>query len=384
MSVAELFRSRFERDCRVVAHAPGRVNLIGEHTDYNEGFVLPIAVEQRTRVAVAERDDDCIRAYSAAFDDMQFWNITEWRKAELPHWTAYVAGVAHLLRLRDSAVRGCDVCIESDVPTGGGLSSSAALETAVCLALATLYGVRLAPRDAIDLCRRAEHDFAGVPCGLMDQSVSMLARPETAFLLDCRSREVEYVTCRLMERVFLVVDSGVRHQLAAGEYALRQQQCRRALRYFQECLPGVRALRDVRPEQVELHVNNLEYLPAARARHVATENVRTLEAAEALRNADWPRFGRLMTESHRSLRDDYQVSCAELDQIVRLLMEVPGVDGARMTGGGFGGCAVALADRAAIPAIQQILEKNYRAPDSQVARLIHTRPAGGAAVEPSI
>lgn len=384
MSVAELFRSRFERDCRVVAHAPGRVNLIGEHTDYHEGFVLPIAVEQRTRVAVAERDDDCIRAYSAAFDDVQFWNITEWRKAELPHWTAYVAGVAQLLRLRDSAVRGCDVYIESDVPAGGGLSSSAALETAVCLALATLYGVQLAPRDAIDLCRRAEHDFAGVPCGLMDQSVSLLARPETAFLLDCRSREVEYVPCRLMERVFLVVDSGVRHQLAAGEYALRQQQCRRALHYFQECLPGVRALRDVRPEQVELHHKNLEYLPAVRARHVAAENVRTLEAAEALRNADWRRFGRLMSESHRSLRDDYQVSCAELDQIVRLLMEVPGVYGARMTGGGFGGCAVALAERAAIPAIEQILEKNYRAPDGQSARLIHTRPAGGAEVEPSV
>ncbi|MFQ5805424.1 MAG: galactokinase [Phycisphaerae bacterium] len=375
------FSARFQAACDVVARAPGRVNLIGEHTDYNEGFVLPIATEQDTWVAGVARRDGVARVFSSELGQEQTWPVDAWRAADLPHWTSYVAGVASLLAWRGAGPRGFDLLIRSSVPPGGGLSSSAALETATALALTHLAGERLEARELIDLCRRAEHDFAGVPCGLMDQSVSLSARPGTAFLLDCRTRDYQYIRCDLDRHVFVVIDSGVRRELAASEYARRQQECRQALEYFRRARPRVEALRDVSLETVSAHASQLDSLAAARARHVVSENERTLAAAEALRGGNLAEFGRLMSESHRSLRDDYAVSCRELDELVRIVSSVEGVLGARMTGGGFGGCIVALTLEDRVPRIEQVIRDEYDAGRAQPARLLRTRPSRGASIE---
>ena len=276
---------------------------------------------------------------------------------------------------------GFDLLVCSEVPPGGGLSSSAALELATALALTQLANHPLEDRELIDLCRQAEHDFAGVPCGLMDQSVSLLARPDTAFLLDCRTRDHQYIPCDLDRHVFVVIDSGVRHELAGGEYARRQQECRRAVEYFRRLDPEVAALRDVRLDDLRAHLARMDEVTAARARHVVSENARTLAAAAALRAGNLVDLGRLMSESHRSLRDDYQVSCQELDQLVSVVSSVEGVLGARMTGGGFGGCVVALTLDAGIPLIERALVAAYGAGADRPPRLLRTRPGRGASIE---
>jgi galactokinase len=375
------FSARFHQLCTVIAHAPGRVNLIGEHTDYNDGFVLPIATEQETCVVVAARDDHLVRVYSTNLNDQQTWPVDGWHADHYPHWTAYAAGVAALLRQRDARLAGFDLLIESSVPVGGGLSSSAALENAAALALARMAGLSLQPNELIDLSRRAEHEFAGVPCGLMDQSVSLLAQPGCAFLLDCRSRDFQHIPCHLGEHVFVVIDSGVRHKLATSAYARRQQECQRAVEQFQHGDPAVRALRDVSLDAVHAQFGRMDALAAKRARHVTSENERTLAAAAALRAGDLMRFGGLMVESHESLRDDYQVSCRELDQLVQITVDVKGVLGARMTGGGFGGCIVVLTHEASVEAVTQAVLANYDSSPDKRATLLRTRPAGGAAVD---
>jgi galactokinase len=357
------------------------VNLIGEHTDYNDGFVLPMALEHSTWVAAAPRQDRLIRAVAANLGREHTWPIDGWNPADRPDWTSYIAGVAVLLEQRGVRLGGCDLLVHGDVPVGGGLSSSAALEVATGLALTALTGAMLEPVELADLCRTAEHQFARVPCGIMDQYVSVLAQAECAFLLDCRTRVWEHIPLMLGEHVVLVVDSGVRHKLAAGEYAVRQRQCHEAVDYFRRLNPQVRALRDVDLETVEAHASRMPAEVAARARHVVSENQRTQAAAQALRSGDLTQFGRLMNASHASLRDDYQVSCAELDLLVEIVGKLPGVLGARMTGGGFGGCVVALAGHDGVPQIETALRREYDARGYGPAHLILSRPGPGATSE---
>jgi len=377
----ERFAGRFGGACQVIARAPGRVNLIGDHTDYNDGFVLPIATQQALRIAGAARDDSILRVYSADRNEERTWPIGSWTSGDHPGWTAYVAGVAELLLGGATSAGGCDLLIESTIPTGGGLSSSAALEIGVGLAISEVNDIRLPPTDLIDLCRRVEHEFAGVHCGLMDQTASLLAEAGTALLLDCRSREIRHIPCELADHVFVVVDSGIRHELADGEYSRRQEECLRAVDYLQISLPEIHALRDVSTELLELHVMDMDPLPAARARHVVSENERTLAAADALERGEPRRFGRLMTESHRSLRDDYQVSCPELDMLARLMTDMDGMLGARMTGGGFGGCVVALAEQTAVPWVKERLATQYQTPAGEAPKVICASPSSGASIE---
>ena len=377
------FARRLGRPCFVVARAPGRVNLIGEHTDYNEGFVLPMALEQSTWVAAAPRDDGCIRVVATDLDDERTWSIQEWRAARYPAWTRYIAGVAELLRRRGARLDGADVLIRSEVPVGGGLSSSAALEVATTLALGTIGDRVLGATELADLCRSAEHEFAQVPCGIMDQYVSVLAQVNCALLLDCRTRTWEHIPLDLHGHTVLVVNSGVHHALAASEYALRQQQCRDAVAYFRRVDPRVQALRDVSADMVRQQAGDMDRVLAARALHVATENERTLAAAAALRRSDLAEFGRLMNDSHRSLRDDYQVSCRELDRLVEIVGAVPGVLGARMTGGGFGGCLVAIVRDGCVAAVEAAVRAEYDAAAAGPAYVIRTRPGAGAAIEVS-
>ncbi len=375
------FEQRFGRPCEVVARAPGRVNLIGEHTDYNDGFVLPMALEQSTWVAAAPRDDGLVRAVSLDVHDDQTWPADDWRADGYPDWTSYVAGVAALLRQRGAHLPGCDVLIASEVPVGGGLSSSAALEVATAKALIHVAGEAIQSTEVADLCRAAEHKFAGVPCGIMDQFVSLLAKAGCAFLLDCRARTWDHVPLRLGDCVVLIVDSGVKHKLAAGEYAIRQKQCQQAVEYMRRVNPNVKALRDVDVETVRAHAAEMEPEAVARALHVTSENRRTRAAAEALRRGDLPEVGRLMAASHRSLRDDYQVSCRELDLLVDIVGAVPGVLGARMTGGGFGGCIVAIARESSLPQIEAALRAKYDGAGNGPARTLRSRPGPGASIE---
>ncbi|MCH7871047.1 MAG: galactokinase, partial [Planctomycetes bacterium] len=275
------FAEGFGRPCRVITRAPGRVNLIGEHTDYNEGFVLPIACQQSTRVACAGRDDSVACVISESIDARHEWALGRWHRDESPHWSGYVAGVAELLRERGAPISGFDMLIASDVPVGGGLSSSAALEVAAAKALACLAGHAIDDEQLAILCRRTEHEYAGVPCGIMDQTISILARADTALLLDCRNREFEHVPLSLGDKAVVVIDSRVRHELADGEYAQRQRQCADAVRFFQTLDPAVRSLRDVSVDALQAQESRMDPLTASRARHVVTENQRVLNAVAA-------------------------------------------------------------------------------------------------------
>jgi galactokinase len=380
-AVLEAFAAHFGQPCEVVARAPGRVNLIGEHTDYNDGYVLPMALEFSTWVGCARRPDGVGHAVSLDLSDEQTWPLDDWNAQNHPHWTSYIAGVAALLRRRGARLGGFDLLVHSQVPVGGGLSSSAALEVATALALTRLAGESLAPTELADLCREAEHAFAGVPCGIMDQYVCVLGRADSALLLDCRLRAYEHIPLMLDSYAVVIVDSGVRHELVAGEYARRQAECARAVEYFQHHDPQVRALRDVSPGTAREHAERMDPIAAARARHVTSEIERTLAGAEALRRGDLAEFGRLMYASHASLRDDYEVSSPELDRLVEILGAVEGMLGARLTGGGFGGCVVALARRDGLARIETALRERYDPSVDTPARLVVSRAGPGASVE---
>jgi galactokinase len=375
------FAARFGHPCTLLARAPGRVNLIGEHTDYNDGFVLPMALQQCTWVAAAPRRDGRLRAVALDLGREHEWAIDAWPAPSGETWTAYVAGVAVLLQRGGQRLDGADLLITSEVPIGGGLASSAALEVATALALGTLAGDTPSSPALADLCRAAEHEFAGVPCGLMDQYISVLARAGHALLLDCRTRTWEHVPLRLGEHVILVLDSGVRHELAGSAYAQRQQQCDDAVKYLRRLDPTISALRDVALTTIAQQAAAMPPQTARRARHVVSETERTLAAADALRRGDLAALGRLLYASHVSLRDDYEVSCHELDLLVELVRGVPGVLGARMTGGGFGGCIVALAHRESVPAIEKRLRLEYHAAGCGPAALLLAHPGPGASVE---
>jgi len=350
----ERFAEVYARRPCGAARAPGRVNLIGEHTDYNDGFVLPIAVEKTTHALFAPREDSTIRLASQQAESPASIDLTRPIRPGKPPWANYVRGVAAGLVGRGVELAGADLLFVSDIPLGGGLSSSAALEVAAALGLLAVSGKSdaLPARELALLCQRAEHEFAGAPCGIMDQSIATQARRGMALLLDCRSGEGEHIPFDTPETVLLIVDTQVHHDLAAGEYARRRQQCFDAARRL-----GVPSLRDL-DEQDTANAeaaHALDRVQACRVRHVVREIARTLAAADALRDGRMRQFGQLMFESHASLRDDFQVSCEELDVLVEAARGLEGVYGARMTGGGFGGCAIILvaADRAG-PIIEAI------------------------------
>ena len=375
--VCALLHGTFGVGPAALARAPGRVNLIGEHTDYNEGFVLPLAIEAATWVAAAAREDSVCRALSREQAAPQEWDIA----GPTPTgWARYIAGVAALLRARGARLGGFDLCVASDVPVGGGLSSSAALEVAAALALAHLCGEPLETRELVDLCRQAEREYAGVPCGIMDQTASLLGRDGCALLLDCRNRELQYIPCEHPAYCLLVGDTGVRHELGLSAYAQRQQECAAGVEYFQRRDSTIRALRDIRPESVRAHAQQLDPIVAARCLHVTTEIVRTQAAAAALRRGDWEALGPLLRASHASLRDEYEVSCRELDLLADALNAQPGVLGARMTGAGFGGCVLAVVRRELIAAVTTACGEVYQSATGVQVKWTVTGAGPGAAL----
>jgi galactokinase len=337
------------------------VNLIGEHTDYNDGFVLPMAIERRTFVAAAPRTDGRIVALSLGASGPFEVELAAPGKPQRGIWGDYVEGTARALVSRGVPVTGASLLIDSDVPAGAGLSASAALETSVGLALAALAGRKDLDRVVLALAgQAAEHEYVGTRCGIMDQYIAALGVKGGALLIDCRSLEPRVVNMDLGTATVVICDTRVKHDLASSAYNERRSECERAVAHFAKHLPGVRALRDVTEDAFERYAPELSDTLLRRARHVVTENARTLAAAELLERGELDRFGSLMAASHTSLRDDYEVSCPELDLAVEIALEVPGVYGARMTGGGFGGCAIALAAGRAVTALGDAWQRRMR------------------------
>lgn len=377
-AIREAFRRRFGVDPRVFS-APGRVNLIGEHTDYNQGFVLPMAIERRTTVAAAVRADRRIVAFSEALGDEFVIDLDRPGPKRRGVWGDYVEGTARALIARGVPVVGADLLVLSDVPAGAGLSASAALEISVGLALATLAGRADLDRVTLALAgQAAEHEYVGTLCGIMDQYIAALGVDGGALLIDCRSLEPRVVRMDLGGAQIVVCDTRVKHELASSAYNQRRAECEQAAALFARRLPGVVALRDVTPEDFERFASDLADPLLRRARHVVTENARTLAAAELLEHGELDRLGSLMVASHASLRDDYEVSSPELDLAVEVALSVPGVYGARMTGGGFGGCAIALADERAIGALSDAWRERLRERFGRSVEVFATAAHAGA------
>ena len=358
--------------------APGRVNLIGEHTDYNGGFVLPMAIERGTTVAAAVRDDRKIRILSVNVNEAGEINLDAPEKTRRGTWLDYIEGMARILERRNIILRGADLLINSDVPSGAGLSSSAALEISVGLALSEISA---SPIEKVQLAlagQAAEHEFVGAKVGIMDQYISALGRKNHALLIDCRSLEAEQIPFAAQDSVIVICDSKVKHKLAASEYNTRRAECEKAVEILREFLPGITQLRDVGIRDFERYAAHLPEIIRKRCRHVVTENERTLNAAEALKKSDLNEFGRLMWLSHASLRDNYEVSCRELDLLVEIASQCEGVLGGRMTGGGFGGSTVNLVQRGSVENFTKRISDQYRRRTNNETAVYVSNAADGA------
>lgn len=354
----EIFADKFGYPATITIKAPGRVNLIGEHTDYNDGFVLPCAIDYETVIACAQRNDRTIHVIAADYDnDEDSFSLDEPIVHTDAHpWANYVRGVIKHLMLRNKDFSGADMVISGNVPQGAGLSSSASLEVAVGQALKSLYDL---PLDGVALAlngQEAENQFVGCNCGIMDQLISALGKENHSLLIDCRSLDTRAVSMPENAAV-VIINSNVKRGLVDSEYNARREQCEVAARFF-----GVKALRDVDPALFFSIQDELDPVVARRARHVITENDRTLAAADALASGDLKRMGELMAESHASMRDDFEITVPQIDKLVEIVKEVIGdKGGVRMTGGGFGGCIVALVPEDMVEKVRYAVEQQYHA-----------------------
>jgi galactokinase len=341
--------------------APGRVNIIGEHTDYNDGFVLPMAINRRTFVAIAPREDRVVSVAAVVLNDATEFKIDECADLSAHQWAKYVAGVTWTLKKHGLALRGADIMIDSDVPIGGGLSSSAALEVATGRALTTIADATIAPKELALAAQKAEHDFVGAKVGIMDQLTATLGREQHALLIDCRSLAIREISLANLNAAIVVCNTNVKHELASSAYNQRRAECEEAVEVLSQRLPGIRALRDVTIADFQKYEKELPQPVRRRGRHVVTENDRTLKAAQALECGDRHQLGELMMQSHESLRTDYEVSCRELDLMVEIASRYEGVFGARMTGGGFGGCTINIVSDDQVESFTQTVAEEYRA-----------------------
>jgi galactokinase len=355
----ELFVQRYGTSPRLF-YAPGRVNLIGEHTDYNDGFVMPVAIDRGTMVGAAARADRRVRVGSINLDESAEFDLDHPGPVQRGSWLDYVEGVAQCLESRGVRLKGADLLIWSDVAVGAGLSSSAALEVSVGMALAAVSGKVIDRRELALAAQQAEHGFVGIRSGIMDQYSALFGKSNHSLLIDCRSLDFSLIPLDLSHTALVICDTRVKRSLAASEYNARRSECQQGTRFLQEVLLGIRSLRDVTVADLYKHQEVLPEPIRRRCRHVVTENERTLEAAGALRSGNLAEMKRLMAESHRSLREDYEVSCLELDLMVQAASEVPGVAGARMTGGGFGGCTVNLVRREALDQFHKRVTLEYQ------------------------
>jgi galactokinase len=343
----------------VLAIAPGRVNLIGDHTDYNDGYVLPMTIDRAVYVALAPRQDNKCIVYSMNFDELVTWEADKIAKTN-HHWSNYVQGVMQILLDKGYKINGFNCVMFGDVPIGSGLSSSAAVEVATLLAFQHAFKLDILPIDSIKLAQYAENNFIGVQCGIMDQFVSRLGVKKHALFIDCRTLDYKKVPIKFGKYALVIIDTKVKRELAKSAYNERRASCEAAVEYFKLLDPKVKALRDVNLKMLQKAEGKLSATVFQRARHVISENQRVLDAMTALSNDDLLGFGKLLYQAHESIKNDYAVSCKELDFIVDTAKASAAI-GARLTGAGFGGCAVVIIDEAKVAEFIKYLTKEYKA-----------------------
>src|SRR5688572_16971446 len=359
-------------------YAPGRINLIGEHTDYNEGFVLPFAIDRGTTVAAHERNDRVVRAYSVNCDESIQFDLDLDAPPRRGHWSTYVEGMARALEDRGYILSGVDLLIASQLPLGGGLSSSAALEVSAGLAMCGVAGHSPDALTIVKTAHATETEYVGTQAGVMDPFVSVFARRDCCLFIDCRSLRFRLIPLSDENFSIVICDSGIRHSLASSEYNRRRKECEEGVALLRQYLPRVQALRDVDVNEFVQVQNKLPEPIRNRCRHVVFENARTQQAADALTANDFVTMGRLMFESYESLRRDYEVSIRELDLLVDTARHLKGVVGSRMTGGGFGGCTITLIETGAIDAFVDGIGATYSRAFGVYPRVLTARPSDGA------
>lgn len=354
--ITEIFGRQFGTEATLVYRSPGRINLIGEHTDYNEGFVLPAAVDKYVNVATGKRNDDIISLYAIQFNERFEVNIDDIKPIH-DSWTNYVLGVVDQLLKKGYRVSGFNMVIDGNVPVGAGLSSSAAIECAVCYALNELFGLNIGKFDVVKISQLAEHTYPGVKCGIMDQFASVFGKKDHALKLDCRSLEYDEVPLKLDGYKIVLLNTNVKHSLASSAYNTRRQECAAGVELVQKKVEGVTSLRDVTVEMLEQHVK--DPLIHQRCRYVVEENMRVMKAIENMRKGNIGGLGEQMFRSHQGLSKEYEVSCPELDWLVEAVKGNAAVAGARMMGGGFGGCTINIIKENEIDALTGRLAGEY-------------------------
>jgi galactokinase len=357
--VQEKFKSVFAGESSLIVRSPGRVNLIGEHTDYNNGFVLPAAIDKAIFMAVSRRTDNELHFVALDLDSSYQGSMDRLERSPL-HWPDYLLGVIQQIQALGHSLGGFNCVFGGDIPLGAGMSSSAALECATAFALNQLFGLKLDPLTMVKLSQKAENVFVGLQCGIMDQFASMFGRRNHVIRLDCQSLEYVYFPFNTEGIRIVLLDTGVKHSLASSEYNTRRQQCEAGVKLVRSHYPDINSLRDVTLSMLEAFVEPVDALVYRRCRYVVEENARLLTATEDLQKGDLAAFGQKMFASHQGLSHDYEVSCEELDFLVGQVKDDPGVIGARMMGGGFGGCTINLVKEAAIDGLVERITPVYR------------------------
>jgi galactokinase len=356
----EIFAAKFgTRPDRIIVRSPGRINLLGEHTDYNEGYVLPAAIDKGISFVVAPRKDAEFHFVAVDMQEEFACSLRSLKKSS-KGWPSYLMGVIEQMLKADRDVRGCDVVFGGSVPIGAGLSSSAALEAGFAFALNVLFSLGFDGLELVHIARKAENEFVGVQCGIMDQFVNIFGQEKKVLRLDCRTLQHEYFPFEYDHVIFVLCDTGVRRTLSSSEYNVRRSQCESGVALLQKHDTAVKSLRDVSMELLNRYGNDLEPVVFKRCAYVVRENARVMSACEALLRGDLHSFGELMFQSHAGLRDEYEVSCHELDLLVDVASRVRGVIGARMMGAGFGGCTLNLVEKKDCEEFIQVVQSEYK------------------------
>ena len=372
------YKAIYKKSPTHIIRAPGRINLIGEHTDYNDGFVLPIAIDRYTNMLVSKNDDGKIRLYDLKYKENDEFNLDNIESSQQKKWSGYQKGIVKVLLDAGYKIGGMDVLIFGEVPEGAGLSSSASIEIAILISFKELYDLDIKPIEMIKLARKAENDFVGVKCGIMDQFASLLSKEDNALFIDCRTLDFQYIPLSIQGYSFLVCNSMIKRKLAESSYNKRRQECREAVKILQKYLPEITALRDISFNDFERYNTFLPVTLKKRVEHIVYENERVIQSYRELLQENIDRFGKLMYRSHQSLKDLYEVSTNELDLLVEIGKDEQGVQGARLTGAGFGGCVIYLVEDSSIEHLKVNILDVYQRKTGLIPQFYEVVPSSGA------
>ena len=376
-NIKKEFIGKFSKEPLIIS-APGRVNLIGEHTDYNEGFVLPGAIDKRIHVAIARNNTNMVNVYAKDFNESSSFSLDDIKPSKA--WLNYISGVTYHIQQKGKKIEGVDVWIDGDVPVGGGMSSSAALCSGYGFALNELFKLGFTRLDLAYLGQITEHTFAGVKVGIMDQFASLYGKKGHVIKLDCRSMEYEYIPFDFPDFKIVMVNSMVSHSLASSEYNVRRQQCEEGVGILKKYYPSIHSLRDVSTDQLEEHKNDLPEVVYRRCRYVISEKDRLLTGCEALARKDLAAFGKLMFATHEGLSKDYEVSCPELDFLANTARPMKEVAGTRMMGGGFGGCTINIVQSEFVDQFTKNIQKAYEGQFGKIPEVYITQIEDGVGI----